>query len=484
MDRNEIVTRPDQLFFLPTEDAERTKNTLFTTRTTAEVELAGPESLNVPVSLLERVSSVDVIRGVALLGILVLNIQDFGDVSMAHDVPLGSSIDIFTGRHPHLDFIALLISWLFFEGKMRGLFSMLFGAGVVLLTSRAERRGSIEGADIYTRRNMWLMLAGILHGCLIWNGDILLDYGFEGLLFLYPLRRLKAKTLIWTGSLLTLFVAPFGIMLYINTGADYLLHHRVAQVRDAQRQGKPLDDVQRSTLKQWERRIDAKTPNPVEIQKEVAKHVHQSYFAGVAERTQFELWSFFARLRLATILDCVPAMLLGMGLMKIGFFSLELETTAYLWTAFLGFAISLPLYTIGILKVYSSKLFFYDIETWLYGPYYITREAGSLAIAATILLLIKAGWLPSLQRALAAVGRTAFSNYLLTSIICQTIFVWGPYPLYAKLEYYQLAIVVVAVWLFNLIFSSVWLRFFAYGPFEWLWRSLTYWKTQPILLAR
>ena len=81
------------------------------------------------------------------MGILVLNIQDFGDVAMAHDVPLGSSINIFTGRHPHLDFIALLISWLFFEGKMRGLFSMLFGAGVVLLTSRAERRGSNEGGS-------------------------------------------------------------------------------------------------------------------------------------------------------------------------------------------------------------------------------------------------------------------------------------------------------------------------------------------------
>ena len=357
--------------------------TLLADQIAPEVELAGPEFLTKPISVLERVSSVDILRGVALLGILVLNIQDFGDSFMAHDVPLGSSINIFSGSHPHLDFAALLLSWLFFEGKMRGLFSMLFGAGVVLLTSRGERRGT-EAADIYTRRNMWLMLMGLLHGCLIWAGDILFDYGFEGLLFLYPLRRLKAKTLIWTGSLLTCFVAPFGIMLYINSGADYLLHHQVTQVIHAEQQGKPLTAAQRQTLGHWVELVKAKTPDPAATKKDVHDHVHQSYFSGVAERAQFELWSHFTRVRFATILDCVPAMLLGMGLMKLGFFSLECDTRTYVWTALVGFGISLPIYTIGILKVYSSKLFFYDIETWLYGPYYITREAGSLASLNTI----------------------------------------------------------------------------------------------------
>jgi len=445
-------------------------------------ELAGPEILTAPTSILERVSSVDVLRGFALLGILVLNIQDFGDVSLAHDVPLGSSIDIFSGAHPHLDFAALLLSWLFFEGKMRALFSMLFGAGVILLTSRAERRG-MDAADVYTRRNMWLVFFGILHGCLIWNGDILFDYGFEGLLFLYPLRRLKAKTLIWTGSLLTLIVAPFGIMLYIDSGGDYLLHHQVDQVIRVEHQGIALNSNQLETLARWNELVKTKTPDPVAIKKQVVDRIAQPYAASVLERTESDLWSNFARIRLASILDCVPAMLLGMGLMKLGFFSVELDTTAYAWTALLGFGLSLPLYTFGVLKVYSSKLFFYDIDTWLFLPYYVAREAGSLAIAATILLLIRAGAVPSLQRGLAAVGRTAFSNYLLTSVICQTLFLWGPYPLFGKLEYYQLFVVVLGIWIFNVTFSCLWLRTFAYGPFEWAWRSLIYWKAQPIRLT-
>jgi len=454
---------------------------LITSQLAPEIELAGPEPVIAPVTLSNRISSVDILRGCALLGILVLNIQDFGDVSMAHDVPLGSSISIFSGRHPHLDFVALLISWLFFEGKMRALFSMLFGAGVILLTRRAEQRDK-EAADIYTRRNMWLMLIGLLHGCLIWSGDILFDYGFEGLLFLYPLRRLNAKTLLWSGSLLSLFIAPIGITIFIGTAPEYLLHHQVAQVMHRQQDGKPLDSAQRETLTQWSALLKSKTPDPIAIKKEVEEHRNQTYLAGVAERSQIELWSEFARIRLGSVLDCVPAMLLGMGLMKIGFFSLELETTAYIWTALIGFAISLPLYTAGILRVYASRLYFYNIDAWLFGPYYITREAGSLAIAATVLLLIRAEFFKPAQRALAAVGRTAFSNYLLTSIICQFIFVWGPYPLFGKLEYFQLLFVTFSVWVFNLVFSSVWLRSFAYGPFEWLWRSLTYWRPQAMRL--
>lgn len=443
------------------------------------VELTGAEPVTAPLALKDRISSVDVLRGVALLGILVLNIEDFGDVSLLLSVPLGTAINVFTSKHAHLDFVAFLVSWLFFAGKMRALFSMLFGAGVVLLTERAERRGSRDVADIYTRRNMWLMLFGLLHCCLIWNGDILFDYAVDGLLFLYPLRRLKAKTLLWTGSLLTLFIAPIGIMLYTGSGTDYLFHHKMQQI---QQQNLPLNAEQRATLKQWDERVAATTPSPAKIRHDIAEHVQQSYFGGVLKRFQFELWTGFARIRLACVLDVVPAMLLGMGLMKLGFFSLELETTAYVWTALLGFAVSLPLYTVGVFKVYEAKFFFYDVDTWLFAPYYITREAGALAIAATVMLLVRGGVLPFIQRGLSAVGRTALSNYILTSLLCQTIFVWGPHSLYGKLEYYQLKLVTVAVWVVNIVFSTLWLRAFACGPLEWIWRSLTYWKAQPLLL--
>jgi uncharacterized protein len=109
-------------------------------------------------------------------------------------------------------------------------------------------------------------------------------------------------------------------------------------------------------------------------------------------------------------------------------------------------------------------------------------DPGTVAIAALILILIKARALPRLSRRLAAVGQTALSNYLLTSILCRFILVWGPWRLYSRLEYYQLYCVLLGVWALNLIWSPIWLRHFEFGPAEWAWRSLTYWKRQPMRL--
>jgi uncharacterized protein len=89
-----------------------------------------------------------------------------------------------------------------------------------------------------------------------------------------------------------------------------------------------------------------------------------------------------------------------------------------------------------------------------------------------------------LQQALAAVGRTALSNYLFTSVVCQFLFKWGPWKLYGALEYYQQVYVVACVWAVNIAASVLWLRLFSFGPLEWLWRSLTYWKLQPLSVER
>ncbi len=144
---------------------------------------------------LERISSVDVIRGFSLMGILLMNITAFGGPfwnyrSRSHVKP------VFNGPHWKINTVAWFLRWVVAEGKMRALFSMLFGAGVVLLTGRAESRGAgVRTADIFTRRNMWLALFGMLHCYLIWNGDILFFYGITALIFLFPFRHLKPKNL-------------------------------------------------------------------------------------------------------------------------------------------------------------------------------------------------------------------------------------------------------------------------------------------------
>ena len=156
-----------------------------------------------PVGERDRISSVDTLRGFALLGILVMNITTFGLPDIFDFNP--------TATGPVSRFSMLLWSarFVLFDGKMRAIFSMLFGAGVILLTSRLEKRGeSVGAADIFLRRNMWLTLFGVLHAYFIWFGDILYLYGITALLFLYPCRKLKARTLLTAGiaALLTFAV--------------------------------------------------------------------------------------------------------------------------------------------------------------------------------------------------------------------------------------------------------------------------------------
>src|SRR5258708_12358222 len=176
---------------------------------TINEELAGPPPA--PVAAAARLPSLDVLRGFALLGILMANIQDFASpTGILHDVPL--DVVSQSGAHHALDVVVMTVQWLFIEGKMRALFGLLFGAGTVLLLERLEERsGAKFAAEIFHRRSMWLLAFGILHGSLIWSGDILLYYGSLALLALYPLRPVAARYLVGMGLPFPLPAAPLRI---------------------------------------------------------------------------------------------------------------------------------------------------------------------------------------------------------------------------------------------------------------------------------
>ena len=151
-----------------------------------------------PVTSKERIGSLDVLRGVALLGILLMNITGFGLVFMAYVDPTVQ------GGAEGNNLYVWIMNNMLFEGTMRALFSMLFGVGMVLMTSRMiGRGGGIEVADIYYRRTIWLLIFGLIHGYLIlWTGDILFAYGLWGL-FLFPFRNTKPRKLIFAVIILT-----------------------------------------------------------------------------------------------------------------------------------------------------------------------------------------------------------------------------------------------------------------------------------------
>ncbi len=445
----------------------------------APEELAGPPKPQfAPVAQTERINTLDVLRGFALMGILLMNITSFGLPNWAYAIPLGTLLPVFSGPHARINTVAWMLRWVLAEGKMRALFSMLFGAGVVLLTDRAERRGGGDRvADIFLRRNMWLVLIGFLHGYLIWYGDILFWYGVVALLFLYPMRKLQPRTLINAAAwLLLVWVLISGVGRFTGT---YFTNKKGVEAIAAVHAGKTLTQDQRDAIGAKVKQDQQWWHSTKDVQEDIAKH--KTYGKALAADAKEELQAsqavYFA------FLDVLTFMMLGMALYKNGFLTGQQPTSVYVKTAAIGYLIALPLAAVGCIEAWRSGFEIVHTSAWLMIPYDICRVAGTLANAALVLLILRAGALRWITKRVGAVGQMALSNYLLTSFVCRFLFVFGPTHWYGYLEYYKLYYVVAAVWAINLTWSTLWLSRFQFGPVEWLWRSLTYWHKQPMRLG-
>jgi uncharacterized protein len=433
-----------------------------------------PRQLASPTTAGDRIASLDVLRGFALLGILLANIQDFASpTGILHDIPL--DVVSQTGAHHALDVAVMTAQWIFVEGKMRALFGLLFGAGTVLLLDRIDRRAGPElAADIFHRRNMWLLFFGILHGVLIWNGDILLFYGSLALLALYPLRKVTANRLITIGLGMSLVGGTLGISNAMDLPSALRSAALQESAADARAEFKALSAEQQSAIDS----AIALRKKELQSVSEVVAVGRGGYLISEPENAKGEAEFVSLVFRSGWIFEVLGTLIAGMGFYKKGFLSARLSSRFYLTTAVVGYAITSAIVLIGL--NHSRRFGFSDAVTtkWMFLPYGVQQIAGMLANASVLLVLVRHRILMPVQRGLAAVGRTALSNYLLTSLACQFVFKWGPWKLYGRLEYYQDIYVVACVWTFNIIASLIWLRYFSFGPFEWLWRSLTYWRPQ------
>ncbi len=453
--------------------------------TGANEELAGPPRAanpalgTAPVAQAERISTIDLLRGFSLMGILLMNICDFGLPGWDYTIPLGTVKPVFSGPHATINTVLWFLRWIVAEGKMRALFSMLFGAGILLLTGRAEERGAgVRTADIFTRRNMWLTLFGILHCYLIWNGDILFFYGASALLFMFPFRHCKPKTLFWTAGIVLLLNTAL-----VNVGQTFGNLHAEKAAREANlalAHHQVLTEDQIDSLKSWKKVQNRWRPDDKKLYKNI--HGHQGYLAAqgsdASDAFQTETLGQYAGFG-----DWAGMMLLGMALFRLGFFQLKNSTRTYTLVAVLGLGISWSLTFAGCWISYRAHFPMFPTSFWLSAPYDLTRLTGALGNAAVLLLMVRFGLFKWLLARVANVGQMALSNYILTSLCMKTLYQWSPLHWYGYVEYYKLYYAVAAMWAINLVGSTLWLRRFRFGPLEWCWRSLTYWKRQPMRLS-
>lgn len=396
-----------------------------------------------PVQVKDRIFSLDMLRGWAILGILAVNAFAFSWPMVLESAP--ALIPPF----PH-DAGNILGHWVvdvFFQDKFRSLFSMLFGVSIFLIGG--ERSDEVRG-KLLRSRLFWLAVFGLIHGLAFWYGDILLHYAYTGLIVMM-FRSWSARRLIWTGLSIN--------FLFALLSAGALMLQAVFAGKAAAQGGFGM-------------------PTQADLDAMIA--AYQSGWPG-AQIQNLQQWLILQGASIVLIPITGGLMMLGLGLFKSGFLTGKSPTWLYLL-----------LFGLGAANL--AALGWYD---WMdfNAPHGAPAPSGGLSGVAgsfawvitlgyvSMLILMTKFGLRFLTARLAPVGRMAFSNYLSQTLIMTTLFYmpWGP-MLFGDPEWGpgRLWIAVGGVWIAQLIWSPLWLSVFQMGPLEWLWRCLTYGRMIPL----
>jgi uncharacterized protein len=424
-----------------------------------------------PVAQNERITILDSLRGIAILGILLMNIPGFAlpDPVLYDPSILGESGANFKTWY--------FIEW-FMEGSQRGIFSMLFGAGIILFISRQEKK--TEGlwpADYFFRRQLWLLVFGLFNAfVLLWFWDILFHYACIGMIA-FTFRRMSPKALI-VGAVLCL------VMQTARENVDYYRDKKMIAKGEAiaklDTTVKKLNDKQKEQLGAMTE-FKEKLGKEARLKKmkknlEIVRGDYSDFYnyqSGKSLEGEF-YYTYFG------LGDILLFMLLGMAFYKTGILTGTASTKIYWWLCIGGLGVGLVLSYLRLQPQIDYKFNRFEIVKNVWFEYYeISRTFRAIGIFGLIMLLYKSGlfkWLFALMR---PVGQMAFTNYLMQSLLVGLFFYGVGFGYYGKLQRFEIYYVVGATWVLEIVWSHIWLRYFRFGPLEWCWRSLTYWKLQP-----
>ncbi|MCY7338468.1 MAG: DUF418 domain-containing protein [Sphingomonas bacterium] len=408
-----------------------------------------------PLPVPTRIQSLDVTRGVAVMGIFSVNVVGMAMIQQAYFYPPAFGFETLADR------LMWLGNFLLIDGKLRALFSIMFGASLMLVIERAVAAGR-SGWRTHVARMIVLMGFGLLHWAMLWWGDILTHYAAVGLLAAL-FARVKARPLFVIAAAglvvhagLSAFFEGRGIVEYEQMvdriDAGTATPKMIAEVKEARQSDAPAAAIAKDKA----------------AHRDIASHFAWAKQQGIA--APFDLGPLW--------LETLPLMLLGMAGFKGGFLTGQWQRRRYRKVAVVAIGVSLVAYAalaaLVLAKDFLAPYFF--AVNFGFAPLF--RPIAAMGYAALIILLATPGG--ALTTRFAAVGRTAFSNYLGCTFIGTLLFFGFAGNLYATLSRFEAWLFVVPVWALMLLWSKWWLERFNYGPFEWAWRSLARWQLQPL----
>jgi len=426
-----------------------------------------------PIAGKARIDVLDVLRGLAILGILYMNIPFMGQqiiLFMTDPRMIGWSV---------ADRNVWVFIQTFLDGTQRGMLEFLFGAGMMVLTARAmEPDGPVAVADLYFRRSLWLLLFGMLDiFALLWAGDILHTYAIAGL-FLFPFRKLKAKHLLGLGLALAAIPQVMGAVEYVERAH---LIVKVEAVHDKQAAKAKLTKDDKAILKDWQEKLDTfklDKKKREQFAQEKTGHTGFSNYVSWNWASWMQVW-IGKNVFFASIFEAFTAMLIGVGLFKLGIIQGQRSPAFYLRLMVVAYAVGLGLRGFGTWE----RMTFAPIPKTLWFTFEYGRLAVTLGHLALVNYAMQTGPGRRLLAPFKAAGRTAFSLYVMQTLIGMWL-LFAPFGLnlWAQFGWAQLAAIATGIIALQVVIANLWLRHFTMGPLEWLWRSLCYWRRQPFRL--
>lgn len=444
---------------------------------------------NTPAAFTFRIKSLDVLRGIAVLGGLLVSVWIFGGFSNQQQNQLllqsrGWNYRVFTT-------IELL-----FNGKMRALIALVFGAAMILFLSKESEPNKQPAGDVFVKRQLWLIIFGLVNGILLlWTNDVLFHLGVMGIL-LFPFVKLSRRSLLIAAILLTLIYCGKNYWSYAD---DKKMYHRYLVLtglekkfeKDSLTKAKPGVMIKKDTLSKlqkqdkgaWEGRL-ASTKVDVKKDEPNIKAMRENNYGKtwdyLLQRTQWREagWTYQFG-----IWDFGGMILLGMFFYKAGFFNSRFSRSTYLFLGLICIAAGLLL---GWYRLHYQRLAVQDYLKYInryslpYNFFFpVERALMVTGYAGIVVLLLSVGFLRRIWKAFACVGQMALTNYLLQTIICTLFFYGYGMGYFARLTQFQLYMFAADIIVVQIVFSVIWLRYFNYGPAEWLLRRLSYGKSLP-----
>jgi uncharacterized protein len=386
----------------------------------------------------DRIISLDILRGVAVLGIFWMNIQSFSAPFAAYANP--TAYGDFSGVNLWL----WALGHIFVEFKFMTIFSMLFGVGIAVFYQRATAKG-LDAVTLNNRRMRWLVIFGLMHAYLIWYGDILFTYALCGFIAVKFVNTGLKKLLTISGAL---FLVPIVFTFMIHLTASY-------------------DDPGSLTeaMSYW-------SPSDAELQSEIAAFKGswlESRIENSSKALLFQLVGiFFVSWRALSL------MLIGIVMFKTGFITASLKPATYRLISSAGIGLGVFITTIGMVQNLKHG-FSLQYSSDIGGLFnYVGSLVSAVGYIALIMLFVKSQYFTGLKSLLTNVGKMAFTNYIMQSVLASLIFYGFGLNYFAEVSRAESLIVVPLVWLLQLVLSTFWLSRYRQGPLEGVWRRLTY----------